>query len=330
MNRESNRVAVVGARRKRQGTGEYVAREFARCGCEVRAIVGTTDETVKRACATLRERYEIECSGFLSLSALLEKEPVDMVAICSPPAAHWAQLEVAIQAGCHVFCEKPLWWTAELSSENAGSDVGERAQRLLQRCTEQGRYLAVNTQWPFTLEAFSRLHPEAALDKQPIEQFSMWLSPASSGPDMVVDSAPHLLSMLYALMGYGSLERIRAEYIDVPGVGDDASLQLSFVYKHARGASQVEFSLVRCPEPPRPAGYRINGFGVERHVELPGYLISFISDGRRVCVTDPLAAAVAAFVRSVQTGCQPDSTSVVDGMVQLQQLVAAAELRKSG
>jgi predicted dehydrogenase len=79
-----HRVGVIGARRKRQGTGEYVAREFARCGCDVRAVVGTSEPTIELARTALRQRYGIDCAGFASLAAMLQTEPVDIVAVCSP------------------------------------------------------------------------------------------------------------------------------------------------------------------------------------------------------------------------------------------------------
>lgn len=320
-----HRVAVIGARRKRQGTGEYVARDFARCGCDVRAIVGTTESTIELARKELRQRYDIDCVGFTSLAALLQNEPVDIVAVCSPAEAHLAQLELAVQAGCHVFSEKPLWWSDYLRHcQNAAREVREPTQRLLDQFVKQGRYLALNTQWPFTLDAFHQLHPQAGVGDGVIERFSMWLSPTSSGVDMLIDSAPHLLSMLQALAGPGVLEQVKVCYRDIPELGARSGLELNCVYSYKRGAAQVEFKLARCPQPPRPAGYSVNGFGVQRHVDLPGYLLSFVSNGNTVPVRDPLTAAVEDFVQAIDSGRTPDKTSVVDGMVQLQQLVAVA------
>ncbi|MDX1488975.1 MAG: Gfo/Idh/MocA family oxidoreductase, partial [Acidiferrobacterales bacterium] len=155
-----HRVAVIGARRKRQGTGEYIAREFARCGCDVRAIVGTSESTIELARKALDQHYGIDCVGFTSLAALLQNEAVDIVAVCSPAEAHLAQLELAAQAGCHVFSEKPLWWSDHLRHcEVPAREVSEATQRLLGQFLQQGRYLALNTQWPFTLDAFRQLHP---------------------------------------------------------------------------------------------------------------------------------------------------------------------------
>lgn len=323
MSNNEYRVAVVGARRTRQGTGEYVAREFTRCGCKVRAIVGTSPSTVELARTALREGYGIECNGYTSLADLLEAEKVDVVAVCSPPQAHLPQLGLAAQVGCHVFSEKPLWWCDGLIS--AADKVQKHAEELLRSFLRERRYLALNTQWPFTLDAFRRLHPQVLIAGRPPERFSMWLSPTSGGRQMLVDSAPHLLSMLYALVGPGEIERIHGEYRDLPGYGARSAMQLNFTYGHTQGMTEVEFNLRRCAKPPRPAGYSVNGFGVQRHIELPDYLLSFSADDDSVPVPDPLAAAVADFVRSIETGREPDRTCIVDGMMQLQQLVAATE-----
>ncbi|MDH3671888.1 MAG: Gfo/Idh/MocA family oxidoreductase [Gammaproteobacteria bacterium] len=322
-------MAVVGARRHRQGTGEYVAREFMRCGCSVCAIVGTTRATVEAARRVLRERHGIECSGFLSLEALLENEPVDMIAVCSPANTHLPLLDLAVEARCHVFCEKPLWWTSELVHlPNARAEIREQATQLVDRCVRQGRYLTLNTQWPFTLEAFRELHPDAYGDERTVEHFSMWLSPTSGGLDMVVEAGPHLVSMLQALLGPGTLHDIQAKFKDLAGLGTHAELLLTCAYKHGQGETQVEFRLTRCPEPPRPAGYSINGMAAERHVELPDYVISFVNKGKRASVRDPLAISVENFVSAVQVGRLSDRTSVVDGMTQLHELVVAAMSRE--
>lgn len=47
-------VAVVGARRRRQGTGHYLARAFAARGCELRAVAGSSAATAAEAAAALR------------------------------------------------------------------------------------------------------------------------------------------------------------------------------------------------------------------------------------------------------------------------------------
>ena len=57
---------------------------------------------------------------------------------------------------------------------------------------------------------------------------------------------------------------------------------------------------------------------------MPSYRLSFRADGREAPLKDPLALSVEDFVRNVRTSTPPDRASIVAGMVQLQELVAAA------
>jgi predicted dehydrogenase len=43
-----------------------------------------------------------------SAEALLEREPLDFVDICTPPSSHAGLIEAALRAGRHALCEKPL------------------------------------------------------------------------------------------------------------------------------------------------------------------------------------------------------------------------------
>lgn len=315
------RVAVVGARRRRQGTGEFIARELAGLGCEVVAVVGTSAATVDEARAALRERHGLDCRGYTRLAELLEREDVDAVAICSPPEAHLEQLEQAAAAGCHVLCEKPLFWSDALLGPDGAALARARAEAVADALAAAGRTLAVGAQWPFTLEAFRALHPGTYGPGRPVERFAMWLAPASRGRTMVVDSASHPLSMLQALVGRGEIEAIRVVEQDPEG------LVLRWVHRAASGPVEAELTLRRSETIPRPAGYAINGARACRRVNLPDYAISFVAEGATnqasVPVRDPLAASVAAFVQRAAGGEPPDRAAVSDGMAHLQALVAA-------
>lgn len=312
------RVAVVGARRVRQGTGEYVARELAARGCAVPAIVGTSAASVEAARAGLRERHGLDARGYTSLTALLEREAVDAVAICSPHEAHLEQLELAAAAGLHVFAEKPLFWRPGLERAPA-AEVAATVERLVDRLAAAGRHLHLNAQWPYTLERFYALHP-AARGARPAS-FALWLSPMTVGADAVVDAGSHLISMLQALLGPGALE-------DVEVTGEDEErLQVTCVYAHAGGSTTAALRLGRCLAPPRPAGYALDGRAVERRIELPAYRFTFEAHDdptRTVPVPDPLVASVEDFLSSVSAGRRPDRAALVQGMTQLQALVAAA------
>jgi predicted dehydrogenase len=311
----SLRAAVVGARRARQGTGAFIARELKRQGVEVAAIVGTSEASAERARAELAAAYGIDCRAFTSLEQLLDAEPVELVAVCSPTIAHEPQVALALERGCHLLAEKPLWWEEGL--EARPDQVRARVEELCDLAAVKGCHVALNTQWPFTLEGFRALHP-GALDG-PLRSFTMRLSPISTGAAAIVDSGSHLLSMLHALAGPGRLEGIQVTVEDA----ERSDQRIEARYEHASGSAKVELRLKRALEPPRPAGYGINGKSVDRRVELPAYQLSFHADGRSVLLKDPLALSVEQVVRDVRAGNPWDREAVVAGMVQLQQLVAA-------
>ena len=53
------RVVVIGARRRRQGIGEFVAQYFAECGAEICGLVGTSPETVEQAVHSLTNKVAL-------------------------------------------------------------------------------------------------------------------------------------------------------------------------------------------------------------------------------------------------------------------------------
>src|SRR5262245_38765105 len=100
-------IGIMGARRTRQGIGEHVARFPHREGAGVRAIVGTSAESVGEARKALAARG-IQCRGYPSLEAMLAAERLDALAVSSPIPTHRAALDLAAEHRLHVLCEKPI------------------------------------------------------------------------------------------------------------------------------------------------------------------------------------------------------------------------------
>jgi len=318
-------IAVIGARRRRQGTGEYVARDLARQGCDVAAVVGTSAERAAEAASALAERYGIACRAYGSLAAALAAERLDAVAVCSPARHHLDALEAAAAAGLHAFAEKPLWWPDGDDAPDPDA-LAERARGLAGRFAAAGRTLHLNTQWPYTLPAFEAVHPGVLAG--PVERFRMWLGPTVAGPRAVVESAPHFLSLLWAIAGPGRPEEV--EVGRAPAAGGLDRLTLRCRWTRPGGAAvAAELVLEPRPEPPRPAGYAVDGHTMERQVTLPSYEIAFVGPGgARASVGDPLTASVAAFVAAARAGAAPPTEELAAGMADLARLVAAAERRE--
>jgi len=289
------KAVVIGARRARQGIGAFVAQALIDAGCELVGVVGTSSETVREPA----ERFSTR--GFVQVSDALSAANPDLVAICSPIATHRDQLELVANAGCHCLCDKPLWW--DDGAENRASFTNS----LVETYEQNGKYLGLLTQWPHALPAFYQLHPD--LTAHAIESFAMELGPISTGAQAVLDSVSHPLSMLERLVGLAPVEDVRAE---LP--------LLSFTY----GGVPVEIALTTTPEPPRPAGFAINGRWARRVVE-PGYRLFLADDERRVAMKDPMPLRVAEVVNAARAGLPPDRGALVTGMANLERLMQAVE-----
>ena len=311
-------VAIIGPGRSRQGTGPFIAKAFHQSGATIAAVVSSTQKSAADAATRLNADYGIDCHAFESLEELLKKRPVDIVVISSPVASHLKYLKAAIQAGRHVFCEKPLWWP---SIETAGElkRVTEKTVKLVKLCNAGKRVLQLNTQWPFTLPAYYEMYPAV----QTVETFSMWLSPQSRDKTMIVDAAPHLLSMLYALIGAGRIQDVAFDYRTN---GEDNELDVKFNYLHARGNTEVGLSLKPTNTYPKPAAYAINGKRVNRHIKRSDYLIALHSPDKQLPVVDPLVCSVKNFIGSIYSGASSDEVALIDGMTHLAQLYQAVNL----
>lgn len=72
---------------------------------------------------------------FSSLEALLAEEKIHAVMICSPDEYHLEQIEMALAAGKHVFCEKPLLVPGQdMARLEAAFDLAKQKKRALTSC----------------------------------------------------------------------------------------------------------------------------------------------------------------------------------------------------
>jgi len=308
----AHRVAVLGPRATRQGLGPWFARAFERAGAEVVAVAGRSQAGVDEAARGFATTYGHEVRGYVGLRTLLEAEPLDCLVIASPNETHEAALELALEHGVSVLCEKPMIWPAR----------PERAGELVAGFAQAGLLLQINTQWPFTLPAYWELYP--AMREQPVSRFRMRLSPTSLGAAMLPDALPHPLSLLQALVpGVGELCDIRV-VIDA----DETEAHVAFVYRAGERRVDCDIELVRCVRQPRPAGYGINEHFADRTVELPAYALRFLAVNGQVDVPDPLDLLVADFVDALASGRTPKNCfSPVERIRMLGQIYRCATAR---
>ena len=191
----------MGAGRRRQGLGPFVARDLVAAGAEIPGFVVTSAASRDAVTRAWAADLGIASRGHLDLASLLRAERLDALAILSPAETHERHLEAALEAGLHVLCEKPFVW--------GRPQLGATARRLALAFDARGLLLWENCQWPYTLPAFERLHP-GALSGAP-RRLAMRLQPASRGAQMLGDCVPHVLSLVQALLpgGSGRIERLR-------------------------------------------------------------------------------------------------------------------------
>lgn len=281
------RIAVIGAGRRKNGIGAYIARFAHEAGANVAAVLSHDLQAACEDAEALRQ-LGIAAEPYDDLAQLLRRVRPDALVVASPASTHGGYLEAAIGAGVHVFCEKPFVW-------NNGCDCAS-AERLLDSAECRGLVVAMNSQWPFVLPAYARLCPLPPADS--IHSFRVELSPVSSGCDMIPDSMPHALSLLYSVLGPGRLEDIVLR----PGPG---SLEVTCDYVTPASRCRVEACLTRCPDQPRPFAFGFNGMLARREIDLQTYTLAFSCGGRSIAVDDPLRLSVHDFLRACRDGAKP-------------------------
>jgi len=93
-----HRVAVIGL-----GVGQLHVRSWRRLKDRF-AVVAVADLDPARASA-VAERVGAEVASF---EEIIERDDIDVVDLCTPPAGHYDQITAALARGLHVVCEKPL------------------------------------------------------------------------------------------------------------------------------------------------------------------------------------------------------------------------------
>jgi predicted dehydrogenase len=94
-------------------------------------VVGACDPAVARG----DDRYEFPV--FPDVEALISELQPDILTIATPTPDHFELAVAGLQAGCHIFCEKPFTTTLD------------EAQELVQIASRAGRWIVVNNQFRF-------------------------------------------------------------------------------------------------------------------------------------------------------------------------------------
>jgi hypothetical protein len=312
------RVGVIGARRRRQGVGDHLARFVHEAGGVVVAVAGTSPQTVEEARAGLA-KWGIDARGHVGAEAMLEAEDLDALVIASPAPLHERHLRLALDARLHVLCEKPLIWRRTPFAADAAA--------LVEAFRSRDRHLAMNVQWARVYRDYIALFPDPAIVRGP---FRMRLSPSSTGYEMLVDAIAHPLSLLETIGDAGIPGILDSDRLDIVGSpegrrirdvrreeplrdvrieGGERRIEVTFGYPLPSFDMDCRVTLETCAEQPRPASIELGdrGFVAHRVIRDPGYRLSFRDErsGREVPFEDPMRRATWEFVATVATGLLP-------------------------
>ena len=276
-------IGIIGARRTSNGIGEFIGKYFHSAGARVSAVLGTTEQSSKTASDNLR-KYGIDTRPYTDFSRMINEEDLDAVVIASPTPTHEYYIEQCIEAGSHVFCEKPI-----VSPDTA--NLPRMLKKMFTRARRRKITIAMNSQWSFCLPLYEELC--GTVEKNSADTFAMRLSPICSGKAMIPDSVPHALSMLYTALGEGAME-------DVLVKTARDSMQISFAYTWAHGICRACISLVTEQTQPRTFSFGFNGRMVQRAIDMDTYTISLIHEGNKIAITDPLELSIRDFIASIE------------------------------
>ena len=107
---------------------------YRQLGGEVSVVAGCDTDGAARTLA--QERWHLP-EVYDDPKEMIEKTKPDIVAICTPPSLHREQSLMALDYGCHVFCEKPL------------AESLEQADQIVWASERAKRFVVVNNQFPY-------------------------------------------------------------------------------------------------------------------------------------------------------------------------------------
>ncbi len=129
---------------------------------------------------------------FTAVPEMLKETKPDLVAIATPVGTHHALAKAALEAGCHVLCEKPLAATVAEASE------------MIETAARFGKRLFVDHTFTYTgaVRTIRNLYASKKLgDLFYVDSVRINLGLFQSDVDVIWDLAPHDLSILNYVIG---------------------------------------------------------------------------------------------------------------------------------
>jgi Oxidoreductase family, NAD-binding Rossmann fold len=284
------KIAIIGAGRNRSGIGQYIGKYFQKNRASVISVLGTTEKTARKASSILTQ-YGIDATYYTDFNSMMRRERPDAVVIASPALTHYEYLIKCVKEGVHIFCEKPFVW-----QDKNDIDINSLLKNIFETAESNNLKIAMNSQCPFSLPYYEELC--GPIDYQKVETFFIRLSPMVSGKEMILESVPHALSILYTVFSDGEIGNISIEAYK-------EKIITKFHYIFSTGYCEIMIELVRTILPPRSFSYGFNGKIIHRVLDLDTYDISFKYLDKILMIKDPLELSVQDFISAVREKREP-------------------------
>lgn len=303
----------------------YWGRNLARNFFELGHLAAIVDPDPKAA-QSAAEAYGVRAAPF---EAVLADPAIDAVSLASPAGLHFAQAKAVLEAGKHVYVEKPL-----------ALDVKE-AEALCALAEERGRVLMVGhlLQYHPVYVALRRKVEEGALGRV-LHVYSNRLSLGKfrTEENALWSLAPHDISMILGLVGEEP-DHVSAQgtVAFTPGVADLVTAQMSFPggarahvlvswmhpFKEQRLVviGEKAMAVFEDSQPEWDSKLVIYPHVIDRSGPVP---VPVKAEGEKVVVAkdEPLKAECRHFVSSIENGTAP-ITDGREGLAVLRVLDAA-------
>ncbi len=217
---------------------EHVAKTL---DCHVAGLVDVNPKRLAQA-----GKWFPKAEHFASAEACFAKlKDVSLTIVISPPPMHAANIEVAVTAGSHILCEKPL----------AGSV--EDAERIIELVRRHKKVLTVGMTRRYHscfVEARKRIqdgalgsditfiHREGGLYRWPVASAAPFRRDTSGG-GVLLDKGVHVLDTLEYLFGTGDVE---SSFDDGSDVSVEANSVVHVSLARAKGHVQLSWDMNLC------------------------------------------------------------------------------------
>lgn len=330
-------VSIIGA----SGIGKQHAKWFQAEGCQISAFSGTTDDSCRRTRKRLAEAIGFRGSTYTDSQQMIDEESPDIVCVASPQELHLEQVRYALEAGCHVYCEKPFVWprpgTYSAFSEAAPApggvsdsvllDLIASAHVLVDYAIDNQLVLAMNAQYVAARESYRLLYERERGPIGEIQEFYFLLESKGlsgrygSNEGIWIDMAPHALSQIIDWIPDGTL--------DVSSIKCSVALHRT-VARFRYGGAEIDAEMGKSVDSGMNRQFGINGFIVDYFGKADdhGVYRAFLKHGNdTVDSEDYMQLSVRQFIRAIQTGT---TEPYVNGRAAVKNLEASMVILERG